>query len=155
MLYFFKNKIKKNSWRYYCFTPVYQKSWWYDLQFLRYRVWQTEIGHYELFLALLPTPSPLSRFLKTQNQNTIIIWGTDLTYGVRQTKFLVILNFGPFFCPFIVCSNNPENQNFEKMKKASGDAISLHMCTKNHDHMMYASWDMECDKHNFLSFWPS
>ena len=25
---------------------VYQKSWWYDLQFLRYRVCQTEIGNY-------------------------------------------------------------------------------------------------------------
>ena len=30
--------------------------------------------------------------------------------------------------------NNLENQNFEKMKKKSGDAIILHMCTKNHDH---------------------
>ena len=23
---------------------------------------------------------------------------------------------------------------------------------KNHNHMMYTSWDMECDRHNFLSF---
>ena len=29
---------KKNTWRYY-FTPVYQKSWWYELQILRYRAW--------------------------------------------------------------------------------------------------------------------
>ena len=27
------------------------------------------------------------------------------------------------------------------------------MCTKNYDHMIYASWDMECHRHNFLSFW--
>ena len=27
------------------------------------------------------------------------------------------------------------------------------MCIKNHNHMMYASWDMECDRQNFLSFW--
>ena len=27
------------------------------------------------------------------------------------------------------------------------DAIILHLCTKNHDHMMYACWDMECDRH--------
>ena len=27
------------------------------------------------------------------------------------------------------------------------------MCTKNHDHMMYASWDMEYKRPNFLSFW--
>ena len=31
----FLKKIKKNYWRYHYFTPVYQKSWWYDLQFLR------------------------------------------------------------------------------------------------------------------------
>ena len=28
-----------------------------------------------------------------------------------------------------------ENQNFEKIKKAPGD-ITLHMCTKNHDHLI-------------------
>ena len=37
MLYFFK-KTKKTTWNYRYFTPVYLKSWWYDLQFLRYSV---------------------------------------------------------------------------------------------------------------------
>ena len=27
------------------------------------------------------------------------------------------------------------------MKKFAGDTIILHMCTKNHRHMMYGSWD--------------
>ena len=27
------------------------------------------------------------------------------------------------------------------------------MCTKNHNHTMYATWDTECDRQNFLSFW--
>ena len=40
---FFK-KIKKKTWRYHYFTPVYQNSWWYDLQLLRYGTWRTEIG---------------------------------------------------------------------------------------------------------------
>ena len=35
--------------------------------------------------------------------------------------------------------NNLENQTFEKRKKLSGDVITLHMCTKSHDKMMYAS----------------
>ena len=47
-------------------------------------------------------------------------------------------------------SNNPENQSFEKMKKMPGDIIILDMCTINDDHMMYGSWDMECDRQNFL-----
>ena len=46
-----------------------------------------------------------------------------------------------------------ENQNFEKIKKVSGDVIILQMSTKNHYHMMYASSDMECNRHNFMSFW--
>ena len=54
---------------------------------------------------------------------------------MRQAEIFVILDqFLPFLPP-----NNPENHNFEKMKQAPGDAIILHMCTKNHNHMMYAS----------------
>ena len=48
-----KIKIKKNTWRYY-FTPVYQESQWYHLQFLRYRAWQSEIGNFRSFFAVLP-----------------------------------------------------------------------------------------------------
>ena len=36
------------------------------------------------------------------------------------------------------------------MKKISGDIINLHMCTKNHNHIMYGSGDTEQD---ILSFW--
>ena len=58
-----------------------------------------------------------------------------LRYRVRQTEFFVILShFLPFYPP-----NNPDNQNFDKMKKASGDVIILHMCTKHYNHMMYVS----------------
>ena len=45
-----------------------------------------------------------------------------------------------------------KNQNFEKMQKTTWDIIILHMCTKNYDHMMYGSWDMEWNRQNFLSF---
>ena len=48
-------KIEKKTWRYHYFTPAHQKSWSYDLLFLRYRVWQTEIGNYGSF-TLLPPP---------------------------------------------------------------------------------------------------
>ena len=35
------------------------------------------------------------------------------------------------------------------MKKFTRDIIILHMCTKNHNHMMYGSLDKEWDRHNF------
>ena len=33
----------------------------------------------------------------------------------------------------------------KKYGKTSGDII-LHLCTKNLDHMIYSSWDIECDR---------
>ena len=52
-----------------------------------------------------------------------------MRYKAQQTDAFVILShFLPFDPP-----NNPKNQNFENMKKASGDVIILHMCTKIHD----------------------
>ena len=45
-------------------------------------------------------------------------------------------------------SNSQKNANFKKMKKAPGDSIILHKCTKNHDHMIYCSLDMAHDRCN-------
>ena len=39
------------------------------------------------------------------------------------------------------------------MKKFAGDIIILHMSTKNHNHMMYGSWDLECNRQNCLPLW--
>ena len=63
-------------------------------------------------------------------------------------------HFGSCFA-FTPSPNNAENQNFEKMKKKTpGDIITLHKCTKNHDHMLYCSCDMVHDGINFyFSFW--
>ena len=48
-----------------------------------------------------------------------------------------------FFLPFYP-SNSPKNENFETIKKTPGDIISLHKYTKNHDPMLYFSWDRVC-----------
>ena len=72
-----------------------------------------------------------------------------LRYGVQRTEFFVILDH---FLPFYYL-NNPKNQNFEKMKKAPGDIITLHMCAINNNHMMYGSWDIERDGQISLSLW--
>ena len=60
-------------------------------------------------------------------------------------------SFGPFL-PFYPPSN-PENKNFEKMKKTPGDIIISHKCAINDNYMMYDSWDMKCNRHNFLLSW--
>ena len=81
---------------------------------------------------------------------TTIIWGTVPQFFFYNFFLVIMGHFLPFTLP--IPPNNPENQNFEKMKKASGDVIILNLCNKKHDQMMYAYSDMECNRHNFLSF---
>ena len=60
-----------------------------------------------------------------QKSQSYDVW--FLRHGVRQTEFFVILGHVLPFYP----TNNPQNQNFEKMKKTP--------VTKNHDHTPYSS----------------
>ena len=41
---------------------------------------------------------------------------------------------------------DPENQNFEKIKKTLGDIIILQMFTINDSHMIHGFSDMECNR---------
>ena len=70
-----------------------------------------------------------------------------LRYRAQQTEFFVISGY---FLPFHP-SYNPENQNFEKMKKTRG-IIILNTSTKNNNHMMYDSWDTDHNRPSFLSW---
>ena len=71
------------------------------------------------------------------------------------TYVIVTFHFELFFCPFNP-PNSPKNNNFKKLKTPPGYIIILHMCTKNHDHMLYCSWDMVHDRCNsYFSFWAN
>ena len=85
--------------------------------------------------------------LCTKNRDDMIYSSWDIECDRMK---MVIL--GHFF-PFTLLPKNLKNQNFEKVKNTSGDIIILRMCTKNHNHMRYGSWDTEWDRQNFLSLW--
>ena len=79
-----------------------------------------------------------------------------LRYEVRQTEFFV--NLDPFLHFYLPHSIPPPpvttwKSNFWKKWKTSGDIIILHMCNINENHVVCGSWYMECNGHNFLSFW--
>ena len=157
-----KKKRKKSTWRYY-FTTVYQKPWWYDLQFLRYWVWMTEIGNYELFFAIhCKRPPPKNQnfekmrklagdiilYMCTKNHNHTRHRSWDMEWD-RQN----ILLFWAIFCRFTSLLT-PKIKIGKKIKTTTtGDIIFLHVCTINENHMMYNSWDIRCDEQNFLPFW--
>ena len=127
-------KTEKNTWIYYHFTHLHYKWQSFDVWFLRYWVRQTEffviLDH---FLPFYPPLPPVPE-----------IW---------HMLDVIIFHFESFFV--LLPPNNPKNQKFEKLKKTPGNIIILHKCTINENHMMYGSWDMECDRQNFLSFWTA
>ena len=90
---FSKKVIKTNTWKYHYFTTVYQKSWWFDLQFLRYWAWKTEIGNFGSFFAFLVHPPQKKR-------------------------------------------KKIEKSEFPKNEKNAWYIIILHMCTKDHNHLI-------------------
>ena len=60
-------------------------------------------------------------------------------------------SFLSIFCPFTPLQ--PKNWKFQKNENTPGDNIVLHKCTKNHDQMLYCSWDMVHDWYNcYFSF---
>ena len=83
----------------------------------------------------------------TINENHMMNGSWDMERD-RQNFFLILDHYLPFYPP-----NNPENQNFEQMKKTPGDIIISHKCTINDNYMMYDFCNMKCDRQNILSFW--
>ena len=88
----------------------------------------------------------ISLFYNSVPKIIIICYTAPEIWCVRD---VIIFHFGPFFAllpPSLPPPNSPKNQNFKKMKKMHGNIIILHKCTKNHDHMLYCSWNMACDR---------
>ena len=76
--------------------------------------------------------------------NVVFFWKHN-EYHLEISLFYTII-----FCSFTLPSAKIQKiRILKKMKKTAKDIITLHMCTKNHDHMRYSSWD----RHYFLSFW--
>ena len=78
----------------------------------------------------------------TINDHHVIYGSWDMECG-RQ-NFVILGNFLPFYP-----NNNLKNKNLEKMKNTLGDIIILHKYTKNHNCLLYCSWDNACDRCNF------
>ena len=154
-------KKNKKPWRYYHFTHVYHKWQSYDAWFLRYWAWETG-SFWTIFCPYTPLTTQKIRILKSEKKawryyhftNAHNKWQSYdvwfLRYEAWWTEFFVILDhFFHFYPP-----KNLKNENFKKMKKNPGDIITLHKYKKNHDHMLYCSWDMAHDGCNcYFSFW--
>ena len=84
----------------------------------------------------------LHKFTKNYNHMSYGSWDTEWD---RQK----LLSFYAIFCTFTPLITR-KIKILKKWKESSGDVIILHMCSKNHDHIKYASWDIECDRQSFV-----
>ena len=161
------NKICR---RYHHFTHVYPKSQSYDVRFLKYGVRQTEfLWFWTIFCPftnlsphhplMIPKIKILKKKMKKMPRDIILLhihehhkWALydiwPLNYTVQQKEIFVILGHFLSFQP-------PKTRKIKilKLKKAPGDIIIIHICTINDNLIIYGSWEMECDRQNFLSFW--
>ena len=124
----------------------------YNVWFLRYGAWQTEVfvilDHFFPFYLLNNLKNKnlkkwkkrleISSFYNSVPKIMIICYTVPEMWCVIDVVFYFSL--WAIFCPFY-SPNKPKNQNFKKMKYTPGDMIILYKCTKNYDRMMYGSWD--------------
>ena len=61
----------------------------------------------------------------------------------RDGLLFFILSY--FFCPFTLLPLTVRKIKKKNVRKKPGHVIILHKCTKNHDRMLYCSWDMAHD----------
>ena len=114
---------------------MYHKWQSYDVLLLRYQAWWTEFSVIlDHFLSFYPTNN-----LKSQNFEKLKKTAGDILHrcNINDNYKLYgsIVQTPPFFK--------------EKLKKKTpGDIIILQKSTKNHDYMLYCSWDMTCNKCN-------
>ena len=127
--------MKKNTWRYHYFTPVHEKSSWYDLQFLKQcnRVKQVILGH---FCPLIPTPLK-SQKIKLLKWNKFL----EISFYKFVPKISIIwfmvstdwdwqnfLSFWAIFCPFTLSPLITPNINILKKWKIYLKMLSFYIC---------------------------
>ena len=74
---------------------------------------------------------------------------------LRYDGYNCYFSFWAIFCTFtsLTAKKNKIPNKWKKKQKTTGDIIIVHKCTKNHDHILYCSWDMVRDECNYFSFW--
>ena len=117
---------------------MYQKFWWYDLQFLNYSVWQTEISNLILHICL-----------KNHNHMRHGSWDTEWDWQN-------FLSFWTVSCPFILPSPPPTTQKIKILKKWKKhlEMSSFSTCVPKIIIIWYMLPEiMECHRQNILSLW--
>ena len=123
--------------------------------FLRYMVHDRCNGYFSFWA--------ISKKIKKKTPRDVIIWHkcTKNYHHIVYCSWDMARDGCNWYFPFwaTFCTFTPltclKNQNSKKMKKTPWRYhYFLRKCTKNHDHMVYCSWDIARDRCNcYFSFW--
>ena len=69
-----------------------------------------------------------------------------LRYKTQHSLFIILGHF-------LTLLTTQKIKTLKKIKNMAENIIILYLCITNDNHMMYGSWNMECERENFLSFW--
>ena len=156
--YFVNFKKEKNTWRCHHFTQVYEKLWsstilfqrcgarWMSLLFFilenfsPFDPWQPKKWKCHKNLKKKKNHLEISSFNTSVPKIMIICYIAPEIWHIAD--IIVIFHFGLFLLFYSLSS--PKNENLKTMKRNPEDNIILQKCTKNHDHMLYCSWDICC-----------
>ena len=145
-------KKEETNWRYYYFTHVYHK--WKS----PWTVWRTEfLVILDCFFPFYPPNNPKNQNLeKLKKYGDVIILHKCTKNHYHMLYCPLDMGCNGFNCYFSFCTiflsfyfpNNP--MNLAEMRKIPGDIIILQWSSKNHDHMLYCSWNMMHDRCNYF-----
>ena len=136
---------------------------------MMYGSWDTEhnaqqtdffLSFWIIFCPFTTPTTQKSKILKKKTTGDVILYMCTINdncimYGSWHIEHdrQIFLSFWTNFCPFTILKTQ-KIKILKKWKKTPGDIIILHKCTKNHDHMLYCSWDITHDRCNcYFSIW--
>ena len=101
--------------------------------------------------------SSLNRFLPSIQPRYITVWYCLLMTNQSQTfekKKILRFYLIAWTSTAWKSKSTAWNKSFTYSRNNEGPKIwCSNFMIKNHDRVMYTSWDMECDRQNFLPFW--
>ena len=139
---------------------MYHKSQSYDIWFLRYQLQQTDFFcHLGPFLPFYPPNSPKNENIKKKKKkipgDIIILHKCTKTHDHRLYCSWDMVRDDCNYCILFWASFWPSTpltaqkiKISKKKEKNTWTYIILRKYTKNHDYMLYCSWDMMCDRCN-------
>ena len=118
--------MKHETWETF-FLKKHTQTWWRNpYTHVKIPRWGTPQKFLLAFIDELWKTQKIRILKKWRKKKIAEVW----RYRVRQILFVILGHFLPF-TPKRLPPLKPENQNLEKMKNTSGDAIILNCATKN------------------------